>query len=246
VWFRRTLSPERQQREHIEAGKIAEQWRIRYKAEGQGMNTFEIWYHIGGSKQWIIIEAENTKDAIDQFRSVMANSGAIIVSIKNTTPVPRRGMNRVWIGHYYGRGNMKTLVLATIFAGVSLAASAAHYSPAVAIDKTTIRVIDGDTIAVAGTTVRIVGLNAPETHHVCVAELKLGAEAKQYAMAMVAKAGAITMQTEIHAKTGTILRDKYGRLLGLISIDGRDWASLMISANLAKAWNGKGRRPGWC
>lgn len=141
---------------------------------------------------------------------------------------------------------MKILILSAALVAVSITASAERYSPAETIDKATVRVIDGDTIKVAGEAVRIVGLNAPETHHVCAAELALGLKAKQHAIALVTNAATITLQLQIRAKTGRLVRDKYGRLLGLVAVDRTDWAAHMIAADLAKPWNGRGKRPGWC
>lgn len=137
---------------------------------------------------------------------------------------------------------LATLALALVFAIPALAAP--QY-----LDKSRLRVVDGDTIAYRGKLIRIVGLNAPELRGACPEEKALGKDAKAHAKGLVD--GAKIIQAWFaHKKRrdGVIVRDtdKYGRALAQISIDHEDWAQLMIEAKLAQPWDGHGPKPSWC
>ena len=99
-------------------------------------------------------------------------------------------------------------------------------------------VVDGDTIYLNGAKVRIAGIDAPETHdYRCASELALGERAASELQALL-NSGAVTM---------TIIdrdRDKYGRLLRNVSVNGQDVGEALISAGLAREYGG-GRRS-WC
>jgi micrococcal nuclease len=100
--------------------------------------------------------------------------------------------------------------------------------------------IDGDTIRVLGSrqSVRILGLDAPELHGKCPAEIEKARRAKARMQALID--GGITLEFE-----GRRI-DKYGRLLArVIDETGRDVANVMISEGLARPYDG-GRRDGWC
>ena len=101
-----------------------------------------------------------------------------------------------------------------------------------------IRVVDGDTIAVDGEMVRIIGLDAPETHRPqCEAERRLGEAATARLRALVAEG--VTMQS--HG------RDRWHRTLAVVTDRrGRDVADVLIREGLARNYNGRGRREGWC
>ena len=78
-----------------------------------------------------------------------------------------------------------------IFALALMLVSAA---PAEPIDRAAIRVIDGDTIAVAGITYRLVGYDTPEVGRRahCVSERELGAKATARLKALIAAASSST------------------------------------------------------
>jgi len=100
-----------------------------------------------------------------------------------------------------------------------------------------LRVIDGDTIAVGGTTIRIIGLDAPELRGACPAEIRLARRA-QARLVQLLGAG---HQVERRG------RDRYGRTLAVVrDARGRDVAPVMIREGLARPYNGRGPRGGWC
>lgn len=99
-----------------------------------------------------------------------------------------------------------------------------------------LRVIDGDTFAIGGETIRIVGLDAPELHGAhCRAEGMLAETARRMLVELL-----------VAPRIDRVGRDRYGRTLARVTIgDGRDVAAIMIAASLAVAYDG-GRRIDWC
>jgi hypothetical protein len=99
-------------------------------------------------------------------------------------------------------------------------------------------VVDGDTFYLNGTKVRIAGIDAPETHdYRCPSELELGERASRQLQALL-NSGSVTM-TGIDRD-----RDKYGRLLRNVSVNGRDVGDALIASGVARPYAG-GRRH-WC
>jgi endonuclease YncB( thermonuclease family) len=98
-------------------------------------------------------------------------------------------------------------------------------------------IIDGDTFAIGKERIRIAGMDAPETHPPrCMREAQLGLAATAK-LEQLLEGGTVTM--------GPATRDKYGRELRQVSVDGVDVAQTMIAAGLASSYGG-GKRQGWC
>lgn len=103
-------------------------------------------------------------------------------------------------------------------------------------------VIDGDTFALDGQTIRIANIDAPETMKArCDAEFRLGMLAKERLKELLG-AGAIVV-TPGDPRDGRT-RDQYGRLLAVVSAGGRDVGLVLVEEGLARRWTGH-RRP-WC
>jgi endonuclease YncB( thermonuclease family) len=99
-------------------------------------------------------------------------------------------------------------------------------------------VVDGDTFWIEGEKVRIADINAPETSHpACGAEAARGAAATRRLIALL-------NQGPIALEAGSRDRDRYGRLLRVVSRDGRSLGDQLVSEGLAERWNG--RRGSWC
>jgi micrococcal nuclease len=100
-------------------------------------------------------------------------------------------------------------------------------------------VIDGDTVVIAREHIRIANLDAPDIgkHARCALEAERGHIAKDMAIKIIRDAKTI----QIYARTG---RDRYGRSLARLSIDGSDFGEQMISAGQARPW--RGRSSNWC
>lgn len=106
----------------------------------------------------------------------------------------------------------------------------------------TIAVIDADTVEQDGQRWRLTGLDAPEIHRArCPEERRRGILAAAHLIGLLAISPAELVPAAKGAK-----RDKYGRRLGRLLIDGQDWAGTAISAGHAVAWDGAGRAPTWC
>jgi micrococcal nuclease len=101
-------------------------------------------------------------------------------------------------------------------------------------------VVDGDTIRDAqGVSHRLLGYDTPETFRAkCAAELKLGKQAQARLGQLIASGEARLLQSG--------RRDKYGRSLSTLTVGGRDVREILISEGLARPYDGRTKRGGWC
>jgi hypothetical protein len=98
-------------------------------------------------------------------------------------------------------------------------------------------VIDGDTFTLGRERIRILGMDAPETHPSrCAQEAQLGNAAAANLEALL-ESGTVTMSGSGH--------DQYGRELRQVFVHGVDVAQTMIAAGLARSYDG-GKKQGWC
>jgi len=103
-------------------------------------------------------------------------------------------------------------------------------------------VTDGDTVTIAGERIRIANIDTPEIHEAqCDAELRLGKVAARR-LAELLKSGQIDVQVG-DPETGRT-KDRFGRTLATISVNGRDVGETLIDEGLARPWEGK--RRSWC
>lgn len=108
-----------------------------------------------------------------------------------------------------------------------------------------LRVVDGDTLLVEikiwfGQTViehvRIAGIDAPEMKGRCPSEIEAARRARQYLAGLVSGAA---------VELRDVRREKYGRALAGLTVDGIDVSGRMIAAGYARAYAG-GKRLSWC
>jgi hypothetical protein len=100
-----------------------------------------------------------------------------------------------------------------------------------------IYVIDGDTFAFGGQRIRIAGIDAPEIHPPrCMDEARLGLAASQKLRQLLGS-GTVAVSGTMH--------DKYGREVREVRVNGQDVGEAMVSAGLARSYDGK-KRQGWC
>lgn len=109
-----------------------------------------------------------------------------------------------------------------------------------------ILVIDGDTVEQDGQRWRLAGIDAPEIHRArCPAERRAGIIGAARLIALLDAHGG-TLTPLVNGR-GTIQRDKFGRVLGTLTLgDGRAWSDIARDEGHAVAWDGKGRQPNWC
>ena len=107
-----------------------------------------------------------------------------------------------------------------------------------------VNVIDGDTVERDGTVFRLAGIDAPEIHGArCAAERTRGLlTAARLIVLLKARGGRVVE---------LVAREKYGRRLGRLiigwpSAGEEPWADIAIREGLARPWDGRGKRPGWC
>ncbi|KAL4427328.1 hypothetical protein ABPG77_003237 [Micractinium sp. CCAP 211/92] len=93
------------------------------------------------------------------------------------------------------------------------------------------KVVDGDTLDFSGTRVRLFGIDAPETKQSCTAgkggEYMCGERSKQALLDKIGKG-----KVECEQKN----RDKYGRVVGVCSLNGEDLNGWLVEQGLAVAY----------
>jgi endonuclease YncB( thermonuclease family) len=103
------------------------------------------------------------------------------------------------------------------------------------------RAIDGDTLDCAGRRVRLANIDAPELHGRCPSEIQMAERAKL--AAMIALADAPVRVVPDGGPSGG--KDRYGRLIARVSVDGNDLGATLVAQGLARPYTG-GARQGWC
>ena len=113
-------------------------------------------------------------------------------------------------------------------------------APALSQSVTGCHAIDGDTIVCARETIRIENIDAAEMppHSKCAFEADLAIRAKLFVVDRLAR-GRVVLERDQKRP-----RDRYGRTLALVKVDGVDLGEALMAAGLARPWEGK-RRP-WC
>lgn len=100
-------------------------------------------------------------------------------------------------------------------------------------------VIDGDTVHRGDERYRLKDIDAAEIHHAqCDAERRLG-ELTKHRLAALLQSGPVAIDPDPPSK-----RDKYGRLLIHLLVNGEDVACVLIREGYARPW--RGRREDWC
>jgi endonuclease YncB( thermonuclease family) len=144
---------------------------------------------------------------------------------------------------------MKNLI--TLMAALVLAAAAAAQAPEpkpqprpsgtrVPVDPAAIEIDDGDSLLIRWSkadleTVRILGIDTPETRHLehnLPYAQPFGPEARAFAM------GALALATKVELLRAKTL-DPYGRTLGYVFLNGRNYSVLVLSARLAEETVGR-------
>lgn len=129
---------------------------------------------------------------------------------------------------------IRAIVLAV---AISTAAPACAESLAVAF-----RVADGDTVTIEGERIRIANIDTPEIHHAkCDAERRLALVAKRRLQSLLGSGHIdIARGDPVDGRQ----RDRYGRTLATITVDGRDVGDILVDEGLARQWTG--HRAPWC
>ena len=114
--------------------------------------------------------------------------------------------------------------IALLVFGVMALITQAQFEP---IDATVVRVIDGDTIRVRVQgkeyTVLLIGVDTPEAVHPTKTVQHFGAEASAYTKAAL-EAKTVTLEADPTGDT----RDRYGRLLRYVHLDGQNFNARLI------------------
>lgn len=112
-----------------------------------------------------------------------------------------------------------------------------------AVDGRSAVIVDGDTIGFGSERIRILNIDAPESYQPnCEKELVAGLKAKER-LAQLVRAGMIVVQREG--------KDRYGRTLARLSVDGRDIGETLVREGFALPWQEgaqakQARTARWC
>jgi len=99
-------------------------------------------------------------------------------------------------------------------------------------------IVDGDTIWLHGTKIRLADIDTPETHNSgCSAEKELGDRATER-LHQLLESGPIELRPIDRDE------DRYGRKLRIINVNGQSVGDRLVEEGLARRYDG-GRRP-WC
>lgn len=136
-----------------------------------------------------------------------------------------------------GRWARAIVLAALVLPVVGTAGGAAEWSgrptSAQSVEVSSIGVVDGDTIRIDRTRIRLLDIDTPEiTRPRCPAELARGREARKRLEALIEGAGRAEL-------VGNGARDRRGRPLARLILDGRDVGETLMADGLAVAW-----RPG--
>ena len=93
---------------------------------------------------------------------------------------------------------------------------------------------DGDTLWWAGEKIRIANIDTPELRGQCQAETNLAYAARDRLAVLLGDGFTIHREG----------RDRYGRTLARLTVNGRDVGSMLVAEGYARRWDGA--RRGWC
>jgi endonuclease YncB( thermonuclease family) len=126
--------------------------------------------------------------------------------------------------------------------------------PSGQLQPSSVRVIDGDTIAVGGRTIRLVGFDTPESGNLarCARERDLAARATARLHQLVSAGGVDLQAVRCSCRPGTegTSACNYGRACGVLRSQGRDVGPILIGEGLARPYHCGAtscpRRQSWC
>lgn len=104
-------------------------------------------------------------------------------------------------------------------------------SPALADVEGRVRVIDGDTLDVSGTRVRLHGIDAPETEQTCE-----DAQGRVWPCGAFVSEEVARRYQSARARCEEVEQDRYGRSVAKCYVDGRDIGEALVSDGWARAY----------
>jgi endonuclease YncB( thermonuclease family) len=95
-----------------------------------------------------------------------------------------------------------------------------------------VRVIDGDSLRVGGTEIRLKGVDAPELHQTCFRS------GRPYRCGEVAREALLRLVANRPVRCRIVGRDRYRRSLAYCAVDGQDIGAWLVAEGLAVGYGG--------
>lgn len=120
-------------------------------------------------------------------------------------------------------------------------------APALVFAPCEVRVIDGDTLRARGEAYRLVGVDAPEVSRAaCPAERRAGEAAAKRVRELIDSTASIEIAPAHNPRGRKIWpRDRYGRRLARVQLEGRDLGEALIVEGHAAPWS-RANQKNWC
>ena len=115
---------------------------------------------------------------------------------------------------------------------ILLAAAAMAICPASGVRVTCVH--DGDSIVLEKERIRIADIDTPELNGKCAYESRLAIRSRNRLAQLLGDG------FKVHREG----KDRYGRTLAIITVNGRSVGDMLVSEGLARTWSG--RREQWC
>ena len=135
---------------------------------------------------------------------------------------------------------MRITIVGIAAASIAILPMASKSSMADVVQPQQIRVIDGDTVAVNGKTIHLVGFIAPEKREAqCKAERDLGEKAANRLRELI-QAGGLEYSSVICPCPASMLGKwfcKFGRSCGTLKTNGRDVGDILVEEGLAATYS---------
>jgi endonuclease YncB( thermonuclease family) len=135
---------------------------------------------------------------------------------------------------------MRMTIFGVAAAGIVILLLASKSLMADVVQPPQVRVIDGDTVAVDGKTIHLVGFTAPEKRDAqCKAERDLGDKAANRLRELILAGGLEYSSVMCQCPAGTLgnLFCKFGRSCGTLKANGRDVGDILVEEGLAATYS---------
>ncbi len=138
---------------------------------------------------------------------------------------------------------LKIIILLALVCPLSVLANGSGNEPHSVVNVLSVKsVYDGDTFRaflpniIKDQSIRVKGVDTPEIRGACLFEKQAAIKARDFVTSLLMSANEIVL-TDVG-------KDRYGRVLANVIVDGENLSKILIANNLGRKW--KGKRENWC